>query len=396
MGLLYPRDMLSKVLDEDTPDGDRETILALADTVFFAGMMLEEGAPVRVAVAHDDGGSAGLAKVLDSSPESTGADYDPEPAWGVTQISRRPFDAPTLAKLSRGLKYGAQFVVVGGTGADLWIDGIARRNPHTDGGPVIRIATPRPGVLVFEAMNWEWLRFDAGQRVTTVDVIRDDCPVRAAIGKITRDPGRGDGYRAPEATLIKLIRSMRETGHGAILAMLPEQPSAAVLERIRYARVDPMAFALLVKADWEKRWALLGARMASHERSLTPAEARDLDAKRAERDSARQSLEEAVADLAQLSAIDGAIVAGPSLAVFGAGYVIQSNAEIRVVKALDAAMTKTEPMPLNYGARHKAGYLFAHDHPGGVAFIVSEDGPVSCALRVGDEVVVWPVRLSET
>jgi hypothetical protein len=49
-----------------------------------------------------------------------------------------------------------------------------------------------------------------------------------------------------------------------------------------------------------------------------------------------------------------------------------------------------------HGARHRAAINFAYKNPGGVAFVISEDGPVKCALRVGDEVIVWPVGILET
>jgi len=49
-----------------------------------------------------------------------------------------------------------------------------------------------------------------------------------------------------------------------------------------------------------------------------------------------------------------------------------------------------------HGARHRAAINFAYLNPGGVAFVVSEDGPAKVALRIRNRVIVWPVRISET
>jgi hypothetical protein len=265
--------MLAPILD-DLPPSERETLFALVDTVFFASLMVEEGEPVRVAVVHDAQGSAGLANVLDSNFHGEWGD-DPPPAWDITQIDRRPFDAPTLAKLSRGLKYGSQLAVVGGMVPDLWIDGIARRHPRTDGGDVARIAAPRPGVLVFEVENGEWLRFEAGQRVqSSINVFADDCPIRAAVGRITGAPGKWEGLSSMEWALHRLLHKMRATGHGAILAMLPKPPDAAVLANVGYRRVDPDAFASRIRADWDKRWKVISAQVVRHDSDMTAAQVR--------------------------------------------------------------------------------------------------------------------------
>jgi DNA integrity scanning protein DisA with diadenylate cyclase activity len=67
-----------------------------------------------------------------------------------------------------------------------------------------------------------------------------------------------------------------------------------------------------------------------------------------------------------------------------------------VVRALDAEATSTEPYERRHGARHTAAFSLAASYPGAVAFVFSEDGPVSCALNVDGQLIVWPVQLLET
>jgi hypothetical protein len=400
MALEYPREMLSRLLAQNKlpiSAHDLDGIGLLVDTVFFASLMIDEGEQVRIAIVHDVEGAAGLAQVVDAAPGSTG---DQALAWDVTAIPRKPFDAPTLAKLSRGIEYGAQLVVVGGTGRKLWIDGVARIRRRTDGGSAIRIAAPRPGVIVFERHVDQIMRFEAGQEMRqTVEVVGSDGPVRRAIGAITGEQGdtasettRMDGhtfYSYPESALRRLIQKMRATGYGAILALLPQPPDEDMLRGVRYGRVDPMLLSNRIQADKD---------LICASRSKTAAKHDETHAARNAANVAAEELEAAIEDVAQLSSIDGAVLGGPRLAIYGAGYLIPINqlpvGSVR--RALDANREAWEPYPARHGARHAAGFSFAYDHPGAVAFIVSEDGPVSCALRVAEHVWVWSVEVLET
>jgi len=405
MALQYPREMLATLFAErrmnPTPS-ERASLFALVDTVFFASLMIEEGESVRVAVVHDAAGAAGLAKVVDVS---TAGDGVPRLAWDVTAITRRPFEAATLAKVSRGLEYGRQLVVVGGDERGLWIDGIARRLPRTDGGDVVRIAAPRPGVLVFERRSEQILRFEAGAEITPpIDVLGREGPVRAAVHAITGEAGdseslTGEGaafYSYPESALRQLIAKMRGTGAGAIFAMLPTEPTGSMLEEVRLRRIDVMQFANRIKAFKEHTGEWIRGR-ATRDGHLRIEQVGVRDAARAAAELAEETLDAAIDDLAQLSAIDGAVLAGPGLAVYGAGYLIPSTTlTVEPVLALDVAGEITAPYAPRYGARHRAAFSLADANPGAVAFVVSEDGPVSCALERGDQLVVWSVLVLET
>jgi DNA integrity scanning protein DisA with diadenylate cyclase activity len=122
------------------------------------------------------------------------------------------------------------------------------------------------------------------------------------------------------------------------------------------------------------------------------------DHEREERERVANRLDAAIDDVARISAIDGAVLAGQGLAIYGAGYLINSKQsttfEVRVAE--DVCASASRPMPPLTGARHRAAFNFAFDNPGGIAFVVSEDGPVRCAMRADAHVLVWPVRIPET
>ncbi len=410
MALEYPRDVLNRLVSTQKLNLSAlqlDWLSRLMDAVFFASLSIEEGEHVRLAVVHDEEGSDGLARVVDSSPGTVG---NQEPAWDVTRMPRRDFDAPTLAKLARGIEYGAQLVVVGGAGGELWIDGIARMRRRTDGGSALRIAAPRPGVLVLERRMKQILRYEAGrQALPHIDVFGSRGPVREALRSILGESADGapedaanvDGqtlHAHSEVALLQLIRKMRATESGAILALLGHEPEEAVRRSVRYGRSDPMILSSRIKADKELGLAAIFRRAATHDEDLDRDQVRARDAAQDAADVASDELEAALDDVAQLSAIDGAVLGGPSLAIYGAGYMIPSRPlePGTVRRAVDAQGARWEEYPARHGARHMAGVSFAYENPGAVAFVVSEDGPVSCALRVGEHIYVWPVEILET
>lgn len=204
--LPYPRQALHDWLRKrkaDVEERQLDVLSVLIDVVFFSSLSIEEGHPARVAVVYDPGGAKGLARVVDGDS----ADAHPARAWRVTRLSPQPYNAETLARFARGLEYGQQIVVVGGTRPDkLQIHGIARRVAQTDGGQAWRFAAPRPGVVVFEQNYSELFRYEDGRAVPpSFDVLGEDGRVRSAIGKITRDLGSGSlGYSSTEHAILRL------------------------------------------------------------------------------------------------------------------------------------------------------------------------------------------------
>ncbi|HEY0250471.1 MAG TPA: hypothetical protein VGC41_03050, partial [Kofleriaceae bacterium] len=340
VGLKYPRELLSSVFKEvSISTKDRNLIATLLDVVFFASMTIVEGAMARVAVVFHEGGAKGLAAVLDGAAASL--DEDRGPAWDVTPLAPMDLDVATLAKLSRGLEYGAQIVVISGSARRLRIDGIARRRKSTDGGDVVRIAAPAPGVIVFEQAFDEILRFEAGQRVSpALNVLGTDGPIRDAVGAIVGDKGSGDDFFSfSEIALRDLIRRMRATACGGLLALYPAKPSDAVLKAMKIRRVDTSVLSARVKDAASKRIDAIFAEADEKQNG------RERAIRRHASDDAQERLDAAIDDVARMSAIDGAVVGGPRLAIYGAGVVLESGEHGEVVRALDTAVKRTAPYP---------------------------------------------------
>jgi hypothetical protein len=114
-----------------------------------------------------------------------------------------------------------------------------------------------------------------------------------------------------------------------------------------------------------------------------------------------ERLEQSVFELsrliANLAAIDGAVVVDKRFALVGFGAEVSSelSSPPRVWRALDTEGDQRELDDIeNVGTRHRAAYRFVHDHPQGLAIVISHDGGVSFVANRSGEVVFWEQSVS--
>jgi hypothetical protein len=96
--------------------------------------------------------------------------------------------------------------------------------------------------------------------------------------------------------------------------------------------------------------------------------------------------------IANLAAIDGAVVLDKRFALLGFG--VEVSAEVapppRVWRALDAEGHERRAEEVEaVGTRHRAAYRFALENPRGLAIVISHDGGVSFVANRDGEVVYW-------
>ncbi len=101
--------------------------------------------------------------------------------------------------------------------------------------------------------------------------------------------------------------------------------------------------------------------------------------------------------IANLSAIDGAVVVDKRFGLLGFGAEV--GAELppptRVWRARDTEGAQREPEDIeNVGTRHRAAYRFVQAHPHGLAIVISHDGGVSFVANRDGEVVFWEQSVS--
>jgi len=101
--------------------------------------------------------------------------------------------------------------------------------------------------------------------------------------------------------------------------------------------------------------------------------------------------------LANLAAIDGALVLDKRFGVLGFGAEVSAELPTprQVFRALDAEgrVRHAEDVE-NVGTRHRAAYRFVNDHPDGLAVVISQDGGVTFVAKRGGDVVYWEQSVS--
>jgi hypothetical protein len=109
-----------------------------------------------------------------------------------------------------------------------------------------------------------------------------------------------------------------------------------------------------------------------------------------------ERLEQAVFELsraiANLASIDGAVVVDKRFALLGFGAEVSAELPTpdTVWRALDADASELQPDDVErVGTRHRAAYRFVHDHPPGLAIVISHDGGVTFAANRDGNVVFW-------
>ena len=113
-----------------------------------------------------------------------------------------------------------------------------------------------------------------------------------------------------------------------------------------------------------------------------------------------ERLEQSVFELsrlvANLTAVDGAVVLDKRLGLLGFGAEVSAELPTPAVwLARDNEGHKREPYDIEgVGTRHRAAFRFANDHPQGIAIVVSHDGGVSFVANRNQHVVVWEQSVS--
>ena len=114
-----------------------------------------------------------------------------------------------------------------------------------------------------------------------------------------------------------------------------------------------------------------------------------------------EQLEGAVFELSRLIAnlaeVDGAVVLDKAFGLVGFGAEVSADlpGPTRVWRARDTECTERDPDDIeNVGTRHRAAYRFVHEHPRGLAIVVSHDGNVSFVANRDGEVVFWEQSVS--
>jgi hypothetical protein len=97
--------------------------------------------------------------------------------------------------------------------------------------------------------------------------------------------------------------------------------------------------------------------------------------------------------IGSLTAVDGAVVLTDKLRIIGFGGEVKVSRPgtdtIHIAQNEEGDEATAAPFT-GYGTRHRAAFRFVGNMEPSVAFILSQDGGIKAATRVGERVVMWP------
>jgi hypothetical protein len=410
----YPPDLAAYV-ETHWPPGrtlslSRELLTEALSVAFQASLTTEEARPTRFRL---------LLMRADRLPEAGIANQ------GVLRLMfdrTRPLIADELRRLSPAVPFESALIGAHPVDGELRIWGIAHSGPAwlapTWGGrsvvptwtddPIVHITGPgqlavrcagklvgaiRRGTLVdamMDVFDSDWLpAMFARER----EEVRAE---HAALQARTSSPTFADHSligRIGQHMLRRVIQLVRGSGNGGMILFIDDEAgagSSGLRLKFHFNQDEPA-----------QRYRTLLFKILERVAAATSKESVGWSDFALDASPGLERLEQSVFELsrliANLAAIDGAVVVDKRFALVGFGAEVSSelSAPSRVWRALDTEGEQREVDDIeNVGTRHRAAYRFVHDHPQGLAIVISHDGGVSFVANRDGEVVFWEQSVS--
>jgi hypothetical protein len=250
-------------------------------------------------------------------------------------------------------------------------------------------AIERGGIVdtMMDVFDSEWLpAMFAGERE---DVRRE----HAALQRATASPIEIDDSligRVSQHMLRRVIQVVRANQHGGMILIADTAPSAprgldGLRLKYRIAQDEP-----------SHRYRALVTGILAALSAVSSKPSVDWSDFASSSSAELEALEQAVFEwsrvVANLAAIDGAVVLDKRFGLLGFGAEVSAElpAPLRVWRALDTeALERRADDIESVGTRHRAAYRFINDHPNGLALVISHDGGVSFVANRDGEIVFW-------
>lgn len=350
-------------------DHDLARLLTL---LFFASLDADEGEhlPIRVIFAGDS----------DAAPESSAG----VPPWTYSPFSQPQLcTALALRRLSRATIPSWAFIHVGMVESELMLLGLARRGLGAEDDRFIAIVSPAPGGLEIWSHGRRVLEYARGRLMPAPEnVILSAGPVRRALQRAADQGGVTRHARPLYLDCVGgVVRAMAAHRRGGILVISslldtmtpPEggfsmQPSPSLLAVLhQLAALDELGDAATLTKDAMRSRAVLKATL-------------------------HVEIDRAITEIGSITALDGATLLEPTLAVRAFGVILPTTDRPTVMQAVGAEPADLSPFALHErGARHRAAAQFARDSPESIVFVASGDGDLGCMLRDpgSEHVLMW-------
>ncbi len=297
-------------------------------------------------------------------------------------------------------------------GMGLWEMARHERVMGTASPEAFVVASTRPGELIIARGDHPVIRMRAGEVVSPAgrvlfrgpvarffidasdELIREACERSG----VNQDPAEDDGLSFAHLEFIEsILLYTAELEHGGALLFVPED----------VADDDPRLETVSIKyrlPSTRPRDALLAAMAARLEKNAThkrlhvhrtvkQEDLEELEALEWHQRNLEDSALDAARFIASLTAVDGAVVLTDKLRIIGFGAEVRVSGPgtdtIHAAKDADGGDLSAAPFT-GYGTRHRSAFRFVESVAPSVAFIMSQDGGIKAATKVGEKVVMWP------
>ena len=306
-----------------------------------------------------------------------------ESGWPALALSEPiELDVNALRRIAPTAGSGQTVIAIDDVDGPLHIWGLIRlKQPEVGESrlPAVIIHGSAPGHLTVTSSNSEVLVVGPSQTV----LLRDERPSGFTYLGLISSALAMQGPASPEPSIIlQVALALRSHGHGGTLLVAASHRSGEHNTSLTYPthtdtqRILPTALDECIEfSDLDTRITGLGgfeAVFASEQRS-----------------QAQRSLREAVAFVAGLSAVDGAVLMASDLRVLGFGAFIDTKgagtSAITVIDGLNPGNHRTIDRTAVGGARHQSALAFVEQYNGdAIAFVASQDGVLSLILGAAD------------
>lgn len=197
--------------------------------------------------------------------------------------------------------------------------------------------------------------------------------------------------RVGQHMLRRVIQLVRGAGHGGMILIVdaaagtPESTVAGLRLKYRFDEDEPTRRYRGVLLQILERVAAATSKASVGWSDFAQDGSQSLE-------KLEQSVFELSRVIANLAAIDGAVVLDKEFRIVGFGAEVSPElpSPPRVLRALDTEARACDPDDIeNVGTRHRAAYRFVQDHPGGLAIVISHDGGVSFVANRQGDVIYW-------
>lgn len=344
-------------------------------------------------------------------------------------ITDRPLDIAELRRLAPAADSNRSMICVDHNGSAWCVRGILdtganwrqfTRHESNSGTPppnYIAISSAGPGELTISVGGEALLSLKSGKIYFPRGSVLDDGPVKEYFSLPRRnlyndtisrldsenwDADEGDDHYPMyfyDMCLLRILYGIVELGHGGTLIVIPDHISfndSRLTDRItiKHACKYDYVWDLMVQnLELHRKYFNLYFPLFDSNNPINPIDFNEMMSLGSRRESNNDKLAECLRFIASLSSVDGALVITTRLRVIGFGgeVIAQSPTLQQIQLAIDPLTSETRPIPIEaYGTRHRSAFRFVSSYEDSIAFIVSSDGGVKAAKRVGSDIVLWP------